>query len=104
MQKYAESFYKSGTWQRVQSFVMQRDHFLCVECLKVGRVTPADLVHHIIPITRQNIDDPEITLNPDNLEAVCVQCHANLHPKENKRRWSVDSDGNIAPRPQKTCG
>ena len=104
MQKYAEQFYKSTAWQNIQRIAMQRDRFLCVECMKAGRITPAALVHHIKPITRQNINDPEITLNLDNLEAVCVQCHADLHPKTNGRRYSVDNEGNIAPRPQKTCG
>ena len=104
MQKYATEFYSSIPWQNMRDYIKRRDKFLCVECLKEGRITPAALVHHIIPITPRNITDPNVTLNPDNLESVCEECHAKLHPKTNGRRWSVDSEGNIAPRPQKTCG
>ena len=99
MQDFAEQFYKSSTWKNVQALVMRRDKALCVECLKNGIVTPASLVHHIKPITRQNIDDPTITLNMDNLEALCTKCHETIHKKVNQvRRFSVDKNGNISPR------
>ena len=42
-------------------------------------MTPAVIVHHITPITQQNIDNPAITLNPDNLMAVCKPCHEEIH-------------------------
>ena len=38
----------NGRWQRASREFRQR-HPLCVECLKVGRATPAQCVDHIKP-------------------------------------------------------
>ena len=109
MKKYASSFYKSVAWQNMQGYIMRRDKYLCQECLKRGHIKPAALVHHIKPITPDNINDPEITLNEKNLEAVCTDCHSRIHAydkaqgrakakRNGNRRYSVEPDGTIAPR------
>ena len=36
-------------------------------------------MHHIEELTPFNINDPNITLNFDNLEYVCKVCHDNEH-------------------------
>lgn len=35
--------------------------------------------HHKIELTLDNIDDPQITLNPDNIEVLCHDCHNLTH-------------------------
>ena len=35
--------------------------------------------HHIIELTLENIDDVNITLNPDNIEVLCHECHNATH-------------------------
>lgn len=35
--------------------------------------------HHKIELTLDNIDDPNITLNPDNIEVLCHACHNAVH-------------------------
>lgn len=37
------------------------------------------IVHHKRELTPQNIDDPMISLNADNLETLCRACHAIAH-------------------------
>lgn len=66
---------------------MGRDHHLCVKC---GAV--AEEVHHIIHLTEENINDQTITLNPENLQCLCKQCHFNEH-KEDKYNGLLKSKG-----------
>ena len=63
-------------------------------CEKEGKITPAVVVHHIKPITRENINDPSITLNLDNLQALCWDCHAAVHHPTGKR-YKIDKDGRV---------
>lgn len=97
MQPWAESFYKSAAWKHLRDLAMSRDAGLCVDCLKAGRVTPAEEVHHIKPITRENITDPSITLNLDNLVSVCRECHKTRHSART-RRYIVDELGRVTLR------
>lgn len=46
---------------------------LCEECERRGRVTKMKQVHHIVPFL--GIDDPK-RLDWDNLESLCIPCHA----------------------------
>lgn len=46
-------------------------------CERCG--APARIVHHREYITPENINDPDITLNWDNLEALCQDCHNKEH-------------------------
>lgn len=97
MQEFAKRFYKSKAWQRCRAYVWSRDRGLCVDCMRRGIVTPAEEVHHVKPITPENINDPGITLNPENLISLCRECHKARHG-EGERRYHIDGAGRIAPR------
>ena len=47
------------------------DGGLCEECHN----KPGYIVHHKTALTAGNISDPDISLNNDNLEYVCKDCH-----------------------------
>ena len=51
-----------------------------------GIYRPAKYVHHIEEINAENIYRPEVTLNYDNLMAVCRECHDDFH--DNHGRWA----------------
>lgn len=76
--KQTKPFYKSAAWQKCRAVVMLRDHYLCQPCLKRDRIVPADLVHHIKHLE----DEPDLALDPNNLESVCNSCHNKLHPEK----------------------
>ena len=95
MKDYAKAFYKSKSWQRVRDKVWRRDKGLCQECLKNGIIREGNTVHHIVPISPQNITDETITMNPDNLETVCRDCHAKIHGKYTQDRYKVDELGRV---------
>ena len=75
MKDYAESFYNSKAWRRCRAAYIARrlliDGGLCEECHeRVGYI-----VHHRKQLTPENITDPAVTLEDDNLEYVCKDCH-----------------------------
>ena len=71
---YAKSFYNSQAWRDTQAAYMASQYYICERCGSVARI-----VHHIQYITPQNIQDPNITLSWDNLQALCIDCHNAEH-------------------------
>lgn len=47
---------------------------LCEKCDAIGTE-----VHHKIRLTPENVNDPEISLNQDNLMLLCNECHNKEH-------------------------
>ena len=45
------------------------------------------IVHHLIELDPVNINNPEITLNFNNLELLCRDCHAEVH-EQSGGRWA----------------
>lgn len=78
MQEYAKKFYKSKSWNNLSYGYARSKNFLCERCGEYAR-----LVHHKVYITPKNIDDPNITLNRDNLELLCKECHNREHMSKN---------------------
>ena len=98
MQKYAETFYKSKAWNNCRKSYLKSVGGLCERCYKKGLFVPAKIVHHKTFLTPDNIDNPDITLNWDNLEAVCKPCHEDIHEncgRRQQKRYSVDEFGKI---------
>lgn len=94
MKEYAENFYKSKQWQTVRETAIRRDRYLCVDCLRRDMITPAEEVHHIIELTPENINDPSISLNLDNLVSLCRECHQKRHGAH-ARRYELDDLGRV---------
>lgn len=102
---FAKPFYHSRAWQDVRSFVLDRAHGLCERCLEKGVYKPADVVHHKVPLSPENMNDPDIALNPERLIALCDDCHTEVHqelgigamngPKPVKPRVGFDKFGNV---------
>lgn len=94
MKEFAKNFYKSKRWQAVRNAYAKSVGFLCEECLKKGKYTPLEEVHHKIHLTPQNINDPSIALNFDNLEGLCRECHRQKH-SGHETRYKVDAFGHV---------
>lgn len=74
----AKSFYNSAAWLRVRERALIRDRYLCQRCLRDKRITPADMVHHIIPIRK----DWKLRLTLSNCESICHSCHNKINHEE----------------------
>ena len=87
--EFSRAFYKSAAWQACRSSYWRQVGGLCEDCLKAGRFTPGVEVHHIEELTPDNIGNPAVTLNPDNLVLLCHDCHMARHKGQTKR-YTVD--------------
>lgn len=101
MKEYAKGFYKSKAWKSARQQAITRANGLCERCKAQGIYKPGCIVHHKNYITPGNINDKNITLNVDNLEYVCEDCHNKEHKAKNNDRYSFDANGNLLPPKQK---
>lgn len=84
--KVAE-FYQTEEWKTLRQEVMEDSHFECQECLKRGRYTKANCVHHVnevrnrpdLALSRYYVDGAGKKQN--NLVPLCNQCHNIIHDK-----------------------
>lgn len=98
MKEYAKGFYKSGAWKRARKQVITRANGLCERCKARGIYKPGYIVHHKEYITPGNINNADITLNLDNLEYVCEDCHNKEHKAVHTLvRYEFDANGNLLP-------
>ena len=94
-----EAFYTSYKWRKCRAAFIKFKGGLCEKCLRRGIINPGSKeqpleAHHKIPLTDENIHDPKVTLNWDNMELLCKPCHD--EEKERKaKRWKVGTDGKV---------
>ena len=89
-----QGFYNTLIWQQCRKEYIKSVGGLCERCYANGIIRHGDTVHHIKHITPENVSDPSITLNFDNLILLCRDCHADEHRK-NDKRYKVDEKGRI---------
>lgn len=90
-------FYKTKAWQDCRNAYIRKVGGLCEKCKARGLIVPAEIVHHKIHLDAENVKDPAIALNPENLCALCAKCHGAEHGKPN-RRYVIGEDGSIESR------
>lgn len=93
--EFAGGFYNSKAWNNTRNAYFKYRAGLCEECLSNGLYRQGEIVHHRIPLEPGNIDNPMITLSWDNLELLCRECHLKIHGKRGRRRFEIDSFGNV---------
>ena len=98
---YAEGFYNSAAWLKCRAAYIEHVHGLCERCHRPGYI-----VHHKCYLTPDNINDPDVTLNFDNLEYLCLKCHNKEHDDWNrikikqsgvKEGFTFDENGDFKP-------
>ena len=74
--KYQRNPHVNKTYGRAWKRIRDRyasEHTLCEMCLKEGRVTLMEEVHHILPVSRGGRH------NKENLMSLCRSCHNKIH-------------------------
>ena len=81
-------FYKTDDWLELNEEVKYEHHYECVECLKKGKYTRAECVHHVNKVK----DRPDLALSKyytdihgnkqKNLVPLCNKCHNKEHPEK----------------------
>lgn len=89
MREFARSFYKSKEWRDTSRAYMLSKHYICERC---GGV--AVICHHKTYLTPNNISNANITLNWDNLEALCHNCHDLEHLQKHTKVY-FSEDGSV---------
>jgi len=71
------AFYHSSAWRKCAQSFMQSKRYICQRC---GKTMPGQMiVHHKIRLNERNVDDANISLNWNNLELLCIDCHNKEH-------------------------
>ncbi len=94
--KEQKRFYSSKKWIRCRDVYLS-EHPLCERCQAAGVAAIAEHVHHKIELSLDNYKDPMIALNPDNLEALCFECHNKEHHENDEvaKGLYFDENGNL---------
>lgn len=92
--EFAKAFYNSTQWKNCKEAYLRSTNYLCERCKAKGIIQPADIVHHKCYLTPLNISDSRVSLNFENLEALCQACHNAEHFKSAKR-YSIDEFGQV---------
>lgn len=90
-----KDFYNTKTWRKLAEYYRNKHYYLCEQC---GNY--ATEVHHRIHLNKNNISNPSIALNEDNLILLCHDCHNKEHNRfsnKNKPNRTVEfnADGTI---------
>lgn len=75
--------YDTARHERWRAIVLRRAGYLCEECKRYGRRTPATIAHHIKPVEQY----PELKMDTNNGQALCEACHNKKHPEKGKKRY-----------------
>lgn len=98
--EYAKAFYKSDSWKKCRAAYIKYRGGLCERCYAQGIVKAGKIVHHKHYITPDNINNPLITTDFNNLELLCKECHDSEHdvhfePRRCKKRFTIDEYGRV---------
>ena len=69
-------------WPRIREQQLTEQP-LCEQCRQDGYVTPANEVHHIVPLANGG------NHAKDNLMSLCKRCHSRFTLMENRKRRSL---------------
>ncbi|WP_226677219.1 HNH endonuclease [Mesobacillus jeotgali] len=95
-------FYDSGDWKQLRELIKKRDNYECQECKRQGKVAIDTyeysesakrkkiqlVVHHIKELEHH----PELALDEDNLETICVDCHNKEHGRDFRKKETKWND------------
>lgn len=79
--KERQALYNTKRWRETRDY-MRMEYPLCQDCLKEGRITPMEEVHHIrSPFVRglSPEEKEKRSFDIENLVCLCVDCHMRRH-------------------------
>lgn len=81
-----ENFYQSKQWIRFRDILIaeridDNGQIFCAKCGEPIYKRYDIIAHHIKPLTDENVNDFNISLNPDNVELIHFKCHNKEHQR-----------------------
>lgn len=110
-----QQFYKTKAWFKCATGYRKHVLDICERCDRAcyrkndkryidakqrGEDVRFGIVHHKIHLNDTNINDPYISLDWNNLELLCVDCHNKEHMQKNievREDITFDSEGRVIP-------
>lgn len=96
-------FYDSKEWKVEREKIKRRDNYECQECKRQGRVTidtngysesaKRKKIQLVVDHIKELEDYPELALEEENLETLCVSCHNEKHDRlfeGRANKWAHD--------------
>lgn len=106
-----KDFYHSKVWNVIRKNIWLKQNLLCNRCHKpvyvdgISEWIPREkrrigIVHHKIYLNNSNIYDDNISLDENNLEGLCKECHESEHHQDISKRseYIFDEEGNLIPK------
>ncbi|WP_200411385.1 HNH endonuclease [Virgibacillus salexigens] len=83
MAKHAilKSFYATDEWIQLRLHLINERGNRCTHCGEIIAKSKDIIGHHIKELTPENVHDHTISLNPDNIELICFDCHNKEHKR-----------------------
>lgn len=83
MAKHAviKSFYASSAWINLRLLLINERGNKCEHCKDIIPRSRDLIGHHLIELTPENVQDHTISLNPEQIEIVCFDCHNKEHKR-----------------------
>ena len=69
--------YNTRRWRKIREMRLSVEP-LCRYCQEVGRVEPAVIADHIVPVR----EAPELAFDFDNTQSLCPTCHESVKKRE----------------------
>lgn len=82
--KERQSIYNTKRWKDLRAYMVQT-YPLCQDCLKEGRLTPTEEIHHLKSPFAKGLtleEKEKRAYDVDNLVALCKECHIKRHHKD----------------------
>ena len=103
-----KDFYNSKAWKSTRKSIWLKQSLLCNRCKRpvyvdgISDYLPKEkrltgIVHHKIYLDNSNVYDDNISLNEDNLEGICKDCHEKEHHQDQvvRKNYKFDENGNL---------
>lgn len=80
------NFYKSDQWFKLTQVIKserinENGDLICAYCGEPIVRAYDCICHHVIELDESNVNDAEVSLNPDNIQLVHHKCHNRIHNK-----------------------
>lgn len=86
MYRTLHDFYVSKAWTTLCALLKVQRGKKCERCGKHIIDLSYLLGHHKDELTMENVNDPNVSLNPDKIEIICLDCHNKEHRRFGYRK------------------
>jgi predicted kinase len=83
---FAKRLYDSDEWQNLRMLLIVERGRKCERCGKRVMKAKELQAHHKIELTEKNVNDYTISMNPTNIELICLSCHNAEHNRFTARK------------------